>query len=76
MLTLSGCSTTFFGTLLVLSFRDIITYVGIALFFGVVASLLSNSDARFTFWICFILSLLLTPLAGLIYCLVLVTKRS
>lgn len=74
-ITLSGCSRTFFGTLLLLSFRDMVSYVVFALFFGVVAALLGK-ESRLNFWLCFILSLVLTPLAGLIYCLVILTKKS
>jgi hypothetical protein len=74
LLLLSGCSRTFFGTLLILSFRDLMLYVGLSLFMGVVAALL-NKDSRFGFWLGFLLSLVLTPIAGLIYCLVILTRR-
>ena len=72
---LPGCTTTFFGTVVVLRFQDFVSYVLMALVLGAVASFITRGDGRTTFWICFLLSLVLTPLAGLIYCLVLLTKK-
>jgi len=54
--------------------RDIVGYVALALLFGVVAAVLGR-EPRINFWVCFILSLLLTPLAGLIYCLIMLTRK-
>ena len=72
---LSGCNNTFAGTLMMLRFQDIVEYVGFVLFFSILAAFLKSDSWRTTFWICFVLSLLLTPIAGLIYCLILLTRR-
>jgi hypothetical protein len=71
----TGCTTTFMGTVLVLGFRDIIYYVMIAFVLAVLISLTGSGEGRKTFWIWFLLSLLLTPLAGFIYLLVQFTRK-
>ena len=63
------------GTLFLFSFRDIVAYVSFALGLSVIVAVLSDENWRTAFWISFILSLLLTPIAGLIYCLILLTRR-
>ena len=73
---LSGCTTTFFGTVLVITFRDLIMYVGMALALAALSVILGGPNARLNFWVCFLLGLVLTPLAALIYCLVLLTRKS
>jgi len=75
LMLLTGCSRSFFGTFLVLGFRDMVSYVGLALIISIIVAVLSNDNQRRAFWISFILSLVLTPIAGLVYCLILLTKR-
>ena len=76
ILLLSSCDHTFAGTLFMLNFRDVVRYVGFVLFFGVVAGVLGGANWRSRFWIGFLLGLFLTPIAGLIYCLILLTRKS
>jgi hypothetical protein len=73
---LSGCTNTFMGTVLVLSFKDIVLYVALAFIMAILVSLKSTGDGRKIFWIWFILSLLLSPLAGFIYLLILFSKKT
>jgi uncharacterized membrane protein YhdT len=76
-LLLSGCTSTFGGTILVITFKDLLLYVGIAFLISFLISIFSPSrKGRRAFWIWFILSLLLTPLAGFIYLLILFTKKT
>lgn len=74
-LLFSGCTTTFFGTVVIITFRDILLYVVLALLISFITSVYSHGNKKVVFWICFILSLVLTPLAGLIYLLILLSKR-
>jgi hypothetical protein len=74
LITLAGCQQTFAGTLFFLTPRDIVAFVAFALGFGVIAAVIGN-EPRTNFWFCFILSLVLTPIAGLIYVLILLTKK-
>lgn len=74
-LVLCSCDRTFAGTFFMLNFRDIVQYVGFVLLFGIVAAVLSGANWRSGFWIAFLLGLVLTPIAGLIYCLILLTRR-
>ncbi len=77
IILLSGCTTTFAGSLFVFNFRDLILYIGLAFIFAVLVAVLSSSEnRRRNFWIWFILSLVLTPLAGFIYVLVLFTRKN
>ncbi|MBA3970693.1 MAG: hypothetical protein H0X46_00845 [Bacteroidetes bacterium] len=76
MLFLTGCTTSFMGTVLVISFGDIIFYVFIAFIIALAISFKSYANRKRAFWIWFILSLLLTPLAGFIYLLILYSMRS
>jgi uncharacterized membrane protein YhdT len=57
------------GTVLVLSFRDLVLYVMISFILAVVIGFKSEKGKQ-AFWVWFILSLILTPLAGFIYLLV------
>jgi hypothetical protein len=71
LILFSGCTTTFAGSILVLSFRDLIWYVALAFIFGILIAFKSNSENRKrNFWIWFLLSLVLTPLVGFIYLLI------
>jgi len=74
LVVFSGCTTTFAGTVLVLTFRDILLYVFMAFIIAVLIALKSEHEKR-AFWIWFIASLLLTPLAGIIYFLVLFSRK-
>jgi hypothetical protein len=74
---LSGCSTAFAGSLFVITFGDLVFYVVLALLLAFLISLKRSGSANFkrSFWMGFLLSLLLTPLAGLIWLLILFTKK-
>lgn len=72
----SACTTTMGATVLVLGFRDLIYYVGLAFIFAAIIGVKSDAGKGVrAFWLWFILGLLLTPLAGFIYLLVLFTKK-
>ncbi|MFI5204070.1 MAG: hypothetical protein ACHQF2_06190 [Flavobacteriales bacterium] len=75
MTVLSGCTTSFMGTVLVISFMDIILYVLIAVVIAFLVALMRKEKRKKAFWIWFILSLLLTPLAGFIRLLILIGKK-
>ncbi len=73
---LSGCTSTFGGTVLVLNFRDIMFYVIIALVIsGLLAFTTPSEKRRKTFLIWFVVSLIITPLPGLIYFMIKITKK-
>jgi hypothetical protein len=72
----SGCTTTFAGTVFVLTFRDIILYVGLAFLMAVVIALKSTSKQTAAFWIWFLVSLFVTPLVGFVYVLILFTRKN
>jgi hypothetical protein len=74
LLLTTGCNPAYFGTILFLGFRDLIAYVGLALFFSVLTAAVNSGPWRKTFWLCFLISIFLTPLAGLIYFLIIVTR--
>jgi hypothetical protein len=73
---LSGCSTTFGGTVLLLSFGDILLYVVLAFIVALLIYLKASVKKKQAFWLWFILSLVLTPLAGFIYLLILFSRRN
>jgi uncharacterized membrane protein YhdT len=76
LLLLQGCTTTFGGTVLVFGFKDLILYVLIAFVFGLIVAFKSKKEKRMAaFWTWFLLSVLLTPLAGFIYIIYLFTKK-
>jgi cytochrome c biogenesis protein CcdA len=74
---LSSCATTFAGSVFVITFGDLVFYIVLALLMAFLISLKRSGSANFkrSFWMGFILSLLLTPLAGLIWLLILFTKK-
>lgn len=72
-LLLTSCTTTFAGSLFILTFRDVLLYVFLAFIFAVLVALQSE-DKRKAFFLWFLLSIVLTPLAGLIALLVKITK--
>ncbi len=72
----SGCSTTFGGTVLVLSFSDILLYVLIAFVLALAIAFKKIERRKKTFWIWFIINLILTPLSGFIYLLFLFSKKA
>ena len=74
LLLLSACTTTFAGTVLVIGFRDIITYVIFAFILALIIGLKSENEKK-SFWIWFILNLLVTPLVGFIYLLIKISKK-
>jgi hypothetical protein len=69
-LLLSGCSTTFMGSVFVFNFSNIVSYIIIALVIASIFAFFQDGDWRKNFWISFVLGLLLTPLASLIYLLI------
>jgi hypothetical protein len=73
----SSCSTTFSGSVFVITPGDIILYILFSLLMAFLISLKRSSSGKLkrSFWMGFILSLLLTPLAGLIWLLILCTKK-
>jgi hypothetical protein len=76
LLFLNSCTSTFGGTVLVLGFKDVILYVGIALILSGLVSFMHVAEKRrrvFIIW--FVVSLLLTPLPALIYFLIRLTKK-
>lgn len=74
---LVGCTTTFAGSVFVLRFGDIVFYIAIAFMFAVLIALISRQEKRRqTFWLWFILNILVTPLPGFIYLLIKITKRN
>jgi uncharacterized membrane-anchored protein len=76
-LFLSSCSQSFTGSVFVFGFKDALLYVGIAFVLAVIIALKTKNEKRKqAFWIWFILSLLLTPLAGFMYLIYLFTKSS
>ncbi len=75
MLVLSSCSSTFGGSVVVFRFADFVYYVIIALIMGCLCASMSKKENRLKqFWIWFIASLVVTPLAGLICFIVLLTR--
>jgi uncharacterized membrane protein HdeD (DUF308 family) len=73
---LQSCTTTFMGSVFIISFGDIVMYVMLAfLIAGIIALRSSVAKRRRNFWIWFIVSLLLTPLTGFIYLLITFTRR-
>jgi uncharacterized membrane protein YhdT len=72
ILVLTGCSTTFGGTVFVITMGDVFVYIFTALLIALLIGAVSNKGRR-SFWLWFILSLIITPLAGLIYLLIKVT---
>jgi hypothetical protein len=74
LLVLTGCNTTFGGTVLVVTVGDIILYVFIALVLALFVGLFSVNRQK-AFWSWFILGLLVTPLASLIRLLYILGRR-
>lgn len=71
----TGCTTTFMGTVLVLGFKDLIYYVIIAFILAILISMKSDTNPKGAFWLWFILSIILTPLAGFIYLIIEFTRK-
>jgi uncharacterized protein YybS (DUF2232 family) len=69
-LLFSGCTTTFMGSVFVFNFSNIVSYIVIALAIASVFAFFQDGDWRRNFWTSFVLGLVLTPLASLIYLLV------
>jgi hypothetical protein len=74
VLLLNSCTSTFAGTLLVVTFKDIIYYIIFAFIFALLIGLKSENEKK-SFWLWFVLNLLLTPLCGFIYLLIKISKR-
>lgn len=70
----AGCTTTFGGTVLVISMGDILMYIFAAFLIALLIGAVSENGRR-AFWIWLILSLVTTPLTGLIYLLSRLTRR-
>ncbi|MEO8149658.1 MAG: hypothetical protein ABI723_18615 [Bacteroidia bacterium] len=71
---ISGCTSTFFGTVLVITFRDILLYVGIAFIVAFAITFVTDNQRK-TLLLWTFINLLLTPLVGLIYLLIKITGR-
>lgn len=74
ILALHSCTTTFGGSVFVFTFGDLVLYVMLALVLAFITSVISENRQR-SFWLTFLLGILLTPLVSLIFLLVLVTRR-
>lgn len=72
-LALQSCDTTFSGSLFVFRFGDMVLYVFFALALAFIIAMLSKKR-KTNFWIAFALGMLLTPLASLVYLLILLTN--
>jgi len=75
LLLVSSCTNTFGGTVMVLNFMDVIYYVFIALIIAGLISFLHPDKRRKMFLTWFIVSIVVTPLPGLVYFLFKVTKK-
>ena len=73
---LSGCTSTFMGTVLIITFSDVIYYVAIAFIIAILIALFNPENKKKSFWIGFLLSLVLTPLVGFIYLLIKITSKN
>jgi hypothetical protein len=66
----AGCTSTFFGSVFVFTFSDIVTYILIAFAIALLIGVFTHERSwRKKFWIWFILNLIITPVPGLIYLL-------
>jgi hypothetical protein len=74
LLFMSGCTTTFAGTIFIITFKDIIYYIMFSFILAIIIGTQSDNK-RQGFWLWFILNLLLTPLSGFIYLLVKISTR-
>ncbi len=76
IILLSGCTTTFRGSLFVITIGDIILYVFLAFILAFIIAFRSRAEKRtFNFWLWFILGLVLTPLSSFIYLLILFSRK-
>jgi len=75
MALLGSCTTTFAGTVFLVTFKDIVYYVLAAVFIALILAYRAQQHQKRTFWIWFVVNLLLTPLAGFIYLLVGLSRR-
>ena len=76
ILLLSGCTQTFMGSVLVLTFSDIIYYITLSFILGVLTALFNPENGKKSFWTWFLLSLILTPLAGFIHLLIKISSKN
>jgi hypothetical protein len=72
-LLLQSCDT---DSLFVLTPRDFFGYVLICALIGVLVAMRSNDKRRKTFWMWFLISLLLTPIAGVAYLVFTFTSKA
>lgn len=70
IILLTGCTSTFLGSVFVFTFSDIIMYVVIAFVVALLIGVFTRDRSwRKKFWLWFILNLVITPVPGLIYLL-------
>jgi membrane glycosyltransferase len=74
LLLLNGCTSTFMGTIFVITFKDILIYIGLSFIITYIISLFATNSKK-AFWIWIFLNLLLTPLIGFIYLLIKLSNR-
>jgi hypothetical protein len=75
-LLFQGCTNTFMGSVFIFNFSDIVLYISMAFVFAFLIALISTSEKRRSnFWLWFVLSLILTPLAGFIYFLIKLSSK-
>lgn len=63
------------GSVLVLTFSDVVFYIFIAFILGILTALFNPENRKRSFWTWFLLSLILTPLAGFINLLIKVSNN-
>jgi len=74
MLLLTSC-TNFMGIALIISFKDVMMYFILSLIVSAIISFVREGNGMKTFWIWFIIDLILTPFSGIIYLIYHFTKK-
>ena len=74
LILLTSC-TNFMGIAVIISFKDIMAYFVLSLIVSAIISFVRDGDKIKTFWIWFIIDLILTPFSGIIYLIYHFTKK-
>lgn len=75
-MTATACTTTFGGAVVVFGFGDLLGYIFLSLLFAGLIALLGAKEKRHrNFWLWFVLNIVLSPLAGLIFLIVKISRR-